>query len=77
MGGKNSISADGTGKADEVSGTRSATSASDQLVQNLSARRRLQDCRGSAAGVAGTRQEGGFWEAENFQRAVLEGTFQI
>ena len=73
---KNSISAEGTGKADEVSGTRPATSASDRLVQNFSALQMRQESRGSAAVVAGSRQEREFWGREKLQIAAPEGSFR-
>ena len=76
MGGKNSISAEGIGKSDEVSGTRSATSASDRMVQNFSALQMLQESRGSAAVVAGSRQEREIWGREKLQRAAPEGSFR-
>jgi len=76
-GGKNSDLAEGTGKADGISGTRSATSASDRLVQTLAALRKLQDCCGSAAEVAGTRLSGGRKGAEKFAEAALGEGFQI
>ena len=71
MGGRNPISAVGTGRLDEASGTGSAGSARDRLVRNFAAPRNHQKSRECSAKVAGTRQRKEIWGKEKFSEAAL------
>ena len=57
--------------------SRSATREENRSEKTLAALRMLQESRGSAAVVAGTRQDREIWGRENFQRSALEDGFQI